>query len=176
MEEENTTKIQDDLSIKTLEKEDADEEGFAPVYKYQTHTGQKLTEREDKFIGYYIITGNAVESADRAGYFKTEKDPKLRQSKLTVYSRKLMSKAGIRKEIAWRANMMDKHRVADGQEVMEYFTRVMRGEIKDQFGLDAPLSERTKAAQELAKRLIDNPITNDDVKAPSINIKLIKGT
>ena len=87
-----------------------------------------------------------------------------------------MSKAGIRKEIAWRANMMDKHRVADGQEVMEYFTKVMRGEVKDQFGLDAPLSERTKAAQELAKRLLDNPINTGEVQAPSINIKLIKGT
>ena len=31
----------------------------------------------------------------------------------------------------------------------------MRGEVKDQFGLDAPLSERTAAAKELAKRVID---------------------
>lgn len=44
---------------------------------------------------------------------------------------------------------------ATASEVMEYFTKVMRGEEKDQFGLDAPLSERTKAAQELAKRTID---------------------
>jgi len=87
-----------------------------------------------------------------------------------------MNKKAIRQEIAWRANEAQSHRIADGHEVMEYFTRVMRGEVKDQFGLDAPLSERTKAAQELAKRLLDNPISNDDVKAPSINIKLIKGT
>ena len=38
---------------------------------------------------------------------------------------------------------------------MEFFTKVMRGQVKDQFGLDAPLSERTRAAQELAKRTID---------------------
>ena len=38
---------------------------------------------------------------------------------------------------------------------MQYFTAVMRGEIKDQFGLDAPLSERTAAAKELAKRTVD---------------------
>lgn len=31
----------------------------------------------------------------------------------------------------------------------------MRGEVKDQFGLEAPLSERTKAAVELAKRTVD---------------------
>ncbi len=176
MEDENNIKNEDNLSVKTLAKEDADEEGYAPVYKYQTHDGQKLTEREDKFIGYYIITGNAVESADRAGYFKTEKDPKVRQSKLQVYSKKLMNKCSIRREIAWRANEAQSHRIADGHEVMEYFTRVMRGEIKDQFGLDAPLSERTKAAQELAKRLLDNPINTGETQAPSINIKLIKGT
>ena len=45
--------------------------------------------------------------------------------------------------------------IADATEVMQYLTSVMRGEVKDQFGLDAPLSERTKAAQELAKRTID---------------------
>lgn len=45
--------------------------------------------------------------------------------------------------------------VATAQEVMSYFTSVMRGEVKDQFGLEAPLSERTRAAQELAKRTID---------------------
>ena len=45
--------------------------------------------------------------------------------------------------------------IADAAEVMQYFTSVMRGEIKDQFGLDAPLAERTKAAVELAKRKVD---------------------
>lgn len=45
--------------------------------------------------------------------------------------------------------------VATAQEVMSYFTAVMRGEITDQFGLEAPLAERTRAAQELAKRTVD---------------------
>lgn len=176
MNDENNLLEEDKISIKTLKKEVADEEEYASVYKYQTHDGQKLTEREDKFIGYYIITGNPVEAADRAGYFKTEKNPKVRQSKLQVYAKKLMNKKSVREEIAWKIRMMDKRRVADGQEVMEYFTKVMRGEVKDQFGLDAPLSERTRAAQELAKRLLDNPVDTGDTKAPSINIKLIKGT
>ena len=47
------------------------------------------------------------------------------------------------------------HDVADATEVMMYFTQVMRGELKDQFGLDASLSDRTTAAKELAKRTID---------------------
>ena len=48
-----------------------------------------------------------------------------------------------------------KETVATAEEVMAYFTAVMRGELNDQFGLDAPLAERTRAAQELAKRTID---------------------
>ena len=50
---------------------------------------------------------------------------------------------------------LEKQTMASAQEVMEYFTAVMRGELKDQFGLDASLSDRTKAAQELAKRTVD---------------------
>ena len=45
--------------------------------------------------------------------------------------------------------------IATATEVMEYFTQVMKGEILDQFGLEAPLSERTRAAVELAKRTVD---------------------
>ena len=48
-----------------------------------------------------------------------------------------------------------KDTIATADEVMQYFTNVMRGEVKDQFGLDAPLTERTRAAQEIARRTID---------------------
>ena len=50
---------------------------------------------------------------------------------------------------------LEKETMATAQEVMEYFTAVMRGEVSDQFGLDASLADRTKAAQELAKRTVD---------------------
>ena len=62
--------------------------------------------------------------------------------------------------------------VAAATEVMEYFTRVMRGEEKDQFGLDAPLSERTRAAQELAKRTIDIENRMTGVSDQKVEIKL----
>ena len=57
----------------------------------------------------------------------------------------------------YKLEELDKDSIADANEIMQYFTGVMRGEVKDQFGLDAPLSERTSAAKELAKRLIDIP-------------------
>lgn len=46
----------------------------------------------------------------------------------------------------------DKSRVADANEVIEFYTAVMRGEVKDQFGLDASLSDRLKAGDSLMKR------------------------
>lgn len=55
---------------------------------------------------------------------------------------------------------------------MQYFTDVMRGKITDQFGLDASLSERTKAAQELAKRQIDIPNRLAGNEEPTLTIKL----
>ena len=48
--------------------------------------------------------------------------------------------------------VLDEKRIAKGEEVLQYLTKVMRGEEKDQFGLDASLQDRTKAAELLGKR------------------------
>ena len=50
----------------------------------------------------------------------------------------------------------------------------MNGEEKDQFGLDAPLSERIKAGQELAKRTVDiaNKIAGVTQGENEVTIKL----
>ena len=45
-----------------------------------------------------------------------------------------------------------KKRVADANEVIEFYTAVMRGQVKDQFGLDASLADRLKAGDSLMKR------------------------
>lgn len=36
--------------------------------------------------------------------------------------------------------------------MLEFFSAVMRGEVKDQFGLDSSLSDRINAGKELIKR------------------------
>lgn len=63
----------------------------------------------------------------------------------------------IREEFNFRLKSVQDALKADSDEVLRYLTAVMRGQVKDQFGLDAPLSERTRAAECLAKRLIDIP-------------------
>ena len=67
---------------------------------------------------------------------------------------------------------MEKDTIANAEEVMSYFTAVMRGDVKDQFGLEAPLSERTRAAQELAKRTIDIQNRKDGTADQVVAIKL----
>ena len=154
------------------------EDKMEPNQKYQfhTHDGTVLTIREEKFIAYYIECGNAREAVEKAGYFHTVKDTKARNRKLSQYAGTLMKKPKIVNEIGYRLRLLESQRIASAEEIMEYFTKVMRGEIKDQFGLDAPLSERTKAAQELAKRTIDIQQKAAEVaEEPSINIRLIKG-
>lgn len=112
----------------------------------KTHTGRRLTLREARFIDAYLETGNGTEAVRRAGY---------KQEKPSYHAQKLLKRTHIAEEIRYRTQEMSKNTIASAQEVMEYFTKVMKGEIKDQFGLEAPLSERTKAAQELAKRTVD---------------------
>lgn len=107
-----------------------------------------LTPVEQRFIREYIKTGRGADSLHKA-------DKKLPVDKCTEKARKILCQPNVQKEV--RKIMAEIHdaTVADSVEVLKYFTSVMRGEVKDQFGLEAPLSERTKAAQELAKRTVD---------------------
>ena len=47
---------------------------------------------------------------------------------------------------------MDKALIADSNEVLRFYSAVMRGEVKDQFGLDASLTDRLKAGDSLICR------------------------
>lgn len=107
-----------------------------------------LTPAEQRFLTSYIKHGNATEAMKEAGY-------ELAPSAYKSAASKLLAQPNIAAEVERVLAELKANTIATAQEVMGYFTSVMRGEIKDQFGLDAPLSERTRAAQELAKRTID---------------------
>lgn len=127
-----------------------------------SHAGHPLTVKEDKFISAYIETGNGSEAVRQAGY---------KVKAVAQQSNELLNKPYIAEEIAYRQSLAQKASIATAEEIMEYFSAVMRGEIEDQFGLEASLSERTKAAQELAKRQIDMMNKATD-KAPEVKITL----
>lgn len=102
-----------------------------------------LTPKQRAFADYYIEYGNAAEAARKAGYSMHCAD---------VIGRENLRKPTISAYINERMTQIDKARVADANEVIEFYTAVMRGEIKDQFGLDASLSDRLKAGDSLMKR------------------------
>ena len=133
--------------------------------QYTTFEGHKLTPKEAKFIDEYIATGNARQSVINAGY--ESKTP-------SQYANKLLKNDYIWNEVEHRLDESKSQSIADMNEIMQYYTDVMRGEIKDQFGLEAPLGERTKAASELARRHEAFTKNNEKVSGdnPEIVIKL----
>jgi phage terminase small subunit len=126
----------------------------------------KLTEKQKRFVDYYIKLGNATEAALKAGY-----------SKKTARSigQENLTKPDIKQRIDEQLAKIESARVADATEVMQYLTAVMRGEKSEETvvveGSGDGMSEariiekhvsareQVKAAELLAKRyglLTDN--------------------
>lgn len=102
-----------------------------------------LTPKQKKFCEYYIQSGNAADAARRAGYSPKTAD---------AIGRENLRKPTISAYIRERMGNQDKELIADSDEVLRFYSAVMRGEVKDQFGLDASLSDRLKAGDSLMKR------------------------
>lgn len=117
-----------------------------------------MTERQKRFVDFYIKTGNASEAARLAGY-----------SDKTAYSigEENLRKPEISQEIEKRLKELESSRTADLKETLEYMTAVMRGETEDSVVVTVgtgkgfskseivkvPIStrDRLKAAEYLAK-------------------------
>ena len=114
----------------------------------------KLNRRQKAFADFYLECGNATEAARKAGY-----------SEKTCRSigAENLTKPDISAYIAERMQPIEKDRIASADEVLAFFSSVMRGEVKDQFGLDAALSDRLNAGKELMKRYAaaDNTARSD---------------
>ena len=102
---------------------------------------EKLTEKQKRFIDYYIEKANGTEAAKLAGY---------KGNNLNRIASQNLSK--LDKYIKVKLQEKENNRIASQDEVLQYLTRVMRGEEKDQFGLEASLQDRTKCAELLGKR------------------------
>lgn len=103
----------------------------------------KLKPKELIFAEEWLKTTNATQSAIKAGY-----------SARTAYSagNRLLKKVDVRQYIDERLAEMKESSIADTNEVMQFLSSTMRGDIPDQFGLDPALNDRIKAAELLGKR------------------------
>ena len=83
----------------------------------------KLTPKQKRFADEYIKTGNATQSAIEAGYSK--------KTARSVGSENL-TKHDISEYIAKRLEKIDKEKIAEQKEILEFMTRVMRRQEKEQ--------------------------------------------
>lgn len=123
----------------------------------------KLSVREQKFVALYLEYGDATRAVKEARFNTTSP---------ASYAKKLLAKPKIQKEVQEQLALFKNECIASSQEIMNFYTLAMRGEIKDQFGLEATLADRMKAADALAKRQIDAQAIADKAKDNEFTINL----
>ena len=123
----------------------------------------KLSIREQKFVALYLEYGDPKRAVVEAKFNTTA--PK-------QYAQKLLAKPKIQREIQEQMKLFKNECIASAQEIMNFYTLAMRGEVKDQFGLEATLADRMKAADALAKRQIDAANLANKANDNAFTIKL----
>lgn len=104
---------------------------------------EKLTPKQRRFCEEYLKSGNATEAAKKAGY---------KEKAAHSMGAENLRKPAISAYIKRRTDEQEAALVADSNEILKFYTAVMRGEVKNQFGMDASLSDRLKAGDSLMKR------------------------
>ena len=122
-----------------------------------------MTPKQKKFCEYYIQSGNAADAARKAGYSPVSAE---------AIGRENIRKPTIAAYIAERTGKQDAALVADADEVLRFYSAVMRGEVKDQFGLDASLTDRLKAGDSLMKRYAAGGIKKNEAEDDPITKSL----
>lgn len=144
----------------------------------------RITKKESIFIDSYIDNANLAQAYKDAGFkyqlpdnIQNMPEGKKKTSAINKWfsdkGTQIKVKPRVKRELQKRLEIRRLEGSARAGEVMFFLSEVMRGNIKDQFGLDAPLSERTRAAVELAKRTIDlqNKLEGKDTN-PNIQISI----
>lgn len=107
--------------------------------------GKELTPKQKAFCDEYLIDLNGTR-AYKATYKSVKSDAAAR-----VNASRLLAKANAKEYIAEKMKKIQSEKTADLEEVIRFFSSVMRGEVKDQFDLDAAISDRLSAGRELMR-------------------------
>ena len=116
----------------------------------------KLNARQKSFCEFYVASGNATESAIKAGY---------KEKYAGVNADKLLKNTNISKYIKEITEEHTNNRIAKAEEILKFLTATLRGEVTEEvvvggFGKSATekisknvdLKDRLKAAELLGKR------------------------
>lgn len=101
-----------------------------------------LTEKQRRFVDFYIQTANATKAAKLAGY-----SPK------TAYSigEENLRKPEIKRAIEKRLKKLESQRIAETKEVLEHLTSVLRGELTEEIA--TPTGKKVTVAVRETDRL-----------------------
>lgn len=141
---------------------------------------EKLSIKQKRFADEYIISGNAEEAAVIAGYSK-------KYARGNAY--KLVANSGVKSYIEERLKELDNKSIAKQEEVLQYLTSVMRGELEEEvlYGIgdgvqstrhiEVGAKDRLKAAELLGKRyrLFTDKVELDADVDMELNIKVDYG-
>lgn len=105
--------------------------------------GKKINRQHKLFVEKYIKSWNQTQAAIDAGYSAAS---------AAQTANKILKRPEVKEYMRQRIEDQDSRVVADANETLAFFTSVMRGEVADQFGLDASLTDRLAAGKELMKR------------------------
>jgi phage terminase small subunit len=91
-----------------------------------------MTEKQKRYVDYFIETGDSVAAAIRAGYARS-------------YAHHIQRQPGVKAYLAQRRAGADKTRIAPADEIAEFLTTMIRNGKED--------STRIVAAEMLARRM-----------------------
>ncbi|HAT4226307.1 terminase small subunit [Clostridium perfringens] len=115
----------------------------------------RLTPKQKAFAEYYIETGNATESARKAGY---------KGKNLNRIASENLSKLDIKNYIDEKMKELERKRIAKAEEVLEYLTRVLRGEETEQVVVTENIGDFMSEAKVIDKELS----AKDKIKAAEL--------
>ena len=135
---------------------------------------RKLTPKQKAFADYYIETGNATESAIRAGYSK---------STARSIGAENLTKPNIKSYVEKRMEELADKRIMKAQEALELLTSIARGEMTEEVVVSfidgyekveksPDIKERLKAIESLLRRY---PVSrNDQLKDDLLEAQIAK--
>lgn len=123
--------------------------------------GKKLTPKQKAFVEEYIKTGNATQAILNAGYKTTS--PRTAAN----MGARLLARPVVQEALKKRYSKVDKKRIADADEVLEYLTSVMRGESRG----SELVVEGDGPGVSVAREFMKTPSEQDKLKAANMLAK-----
>lgn len=127
----------------------ADESRATPAEK-------RLRNQQKLFVQEYIRLGgegHGAEAARKAGYSARTARQQATDILSRPYIKAYMSE--LKRKAVDKSKEREAQSVADIAEILTFYTAVGRGEVKDQFGLDATIKDRAAAYEKIYKIIKD---------------------